>query len=484
MPHTLHAPRARAAAMAKRMTDAARAFPLACRMPAAVRWRPFLVGGSVLVSWSATASASVAETVATNPPGIDDATPPAAVPPADRQPARFDIRSARKRLEDDGFKFQLNYTSEVAGNLTGGAHRDTTEAGQFVFGATVDTDKAFGWKGGTFQFTISRRRGVNLSDKAGLDTLFAPQEVYGRGSTFRLTEFYLRQNFGIVDVEAGRLTMSELFGTLPCEFENLSFCGNQPGDMVGDYWYNYPIGQWGAWAKIHPGSVYLAVGAYAYNPNDLKRGIALSHGGTQGVTTPVEFGWTPRLGPSGLPGLYRIGAWYSTAHGDDVLDGEDGRPIGISGLPAERRSGRYGGYVLLTQQLTGRFTIDANGTAHTTQGLKIQANFTQMDRRTARLNSQLALWTTFVGPIKARPLDEIGFAIGRNGLNRRATEETALETPGTKRPRAEYPMELFYAVRLAPWLSVSPNVQYIVDPGGYEQARNVAVLGLKTGLSL
>jgi porin len=68
-------------------------------------------------------------------------------------------------------------------------------ADQFAFGVTLDTDKLVGLKGGKFQITITDRNGQNLSADANLGTLMQVQEIYGRGNTFRWTQFWYQQLF-------------------------------------------------------------------------------------------------------------------------------------------------------------------------------------------------------------------------------------------------------------------------------------------------
>jgi porin len=46
----------------------------------------------------------------------------------------------------------------------------TTETAQLAFGTTIDTEKLLGLKGGTFQATVTFRRGDNLVANAGLGT--------------------------------------------------------------------------------------------------------------------------------------------------------------------------------------------------------------------------------------------------------------------------------------------------------------------------
>lgn len=391
----------------------------------------------------------------------------------------------RSRLRDDGIDLTAGYTSEFAANVSGGARHDATAVGQFAFGATLDAEKLIGLRGGTLQTTITYRHGPDLDLRAGLGTLQQVQEVYGRGQTWRLTEFWYQQDFGLgIDLKLGRLTMSSDFGAFSCDFENLTFCGTPAGNLVGSYWYNSPVSQWGARLRVkHPGW-YVMAGVCESNPNNSDRNnFTISHTGARGVTVPIEFGWTPHLGPDGLPGTYKIGVWYNSDHADDVLLDAERRPAAVTGLEPLRRTGRYGGYVMLQQQLTGRFTEDPVSGPKSTHGLSIFANITQTDRRTSRTDNQIALGLFYIGPVPGRPDDDIGFAVGRTNVNGRAAYADVLATPGSEKPDSEYASEVYYSVHVRPWLIVRPNVQYIVHPGGYHDASNVVVSGAKSAIT-
>jgi porin len=43
--------------------------------------------------------------------------------------------------------------------------------------------------------------------------------------------------------------------------------------------------------------------------------------------------------------------------------------------------------------------------------------------------------------------------------------------------------EVDYNVQVAPWLSVHPNLQYIINPGGTGKIPNAFVIGLYTGVT-
>src|ERR1700736_2797549 len=89
---------------------------------------------------------------------------PASVPPQEI-PATLtgEWFGVRTRLRNAGVNLTGNYTSEFATNATGGVRHDATETGQFSFGATIDTNKLFGLRGGLVQFTATDRRGDDLN---------------------------------------------------------------------------------------------------------------------------------------------------------------------------------------------------------------------------------------------------------------------------------------------------------------------------------
>ena len=230
-----------------------------------------------------------------------------------------------------------------------------------------------------------------MNDVAGLGTLQQTQEVYGRGQTWRLTRLWYEQALGRASIKVGRSNVGEDFATFSCDFMNLSFCGAQPGNIVGGYWFNWPVGEWMACAKLSMGDGYVQLGAYEVNPRNLHKRFTIGylHGAT-GVLLPVEGVWKPKLG--GLPGTWRAGDWYDTSRADDVVLDRTGGLAATSGLDPLRRDGRWGGWAILRQQVTG--TADKDGTV---RGPTLFARATEADRRTARLDSQISLGLFYEG---------------------------------------------------------------------------------------
>lgn len=391
-----------------------------------------------------------------------------------------DWRNSRTWLGARGVDVSARYASETAYNPTGGRRQAITETGQFDIGAKVDMDKLVGLEGGTLQATLTWRRGDNLSDVAALGTLQQVQEVYGRGQTVRVTELWYEQKLGdSVEVKLGRTNPGSDFAVFSCHFQNLTFCGAQPGNLVGDYWQNWPVGQWGA--RLHVDvrrGVYVQAGVYEVNPLNLRNNffVARWHGAT-GVLIPFEAGWT-HGGDGGHVGSYKVGGWYTTANGTDVYRDINRRPIAITGLAPLEHSGRYGGYVSVQQQITG-----TSKDGKSLDGLGVFANFTQTDRATAVTDNQAVVGVFYKGLATWLPGDVLGVAFGRTNVNGRAADTDRL-TPGKPVRDAEYAAELYYSVTPLPWLELQPNVQWIHHPGGVRSADEVVVLGLKGAITL
>jgi porin len=269
------------------------------------------------------------------------APPAMADDPAPQHPWLFgDWGGLRTKLQDKGVDLQLGYTSEIALNALGGTGTEITNTDQYTAGITLDLNKLVGLPGATFQTTFTQRTGRNLVDDANLGTLQLVQEVWGRGQTTRLTQFWFDQSFdqGLVDWKIGRMTFGEDFASFSCDFQNLTFCGADPGNLVGDYIFNWPISQWATRVKFSLGKTgYVQAGVYDVNPRylNLENEVApVFFSGSTGALIPVEFAWLPSFDNGRLPGSYKIGGWYDTSTADDVVDDVNGDLIALTGQPA------------------------------------------------------------------------------------------------------------------------------------------------------
>lgn len=393
----------------------------------------------------------------------------------------------RTRLYEKGVDFQLVYVSELGYNAAGGSKSLVTYTDQVAVGATLDLEKLITLPNSLLQITYTERAGRNLVEDAGLDTLQLVQEVYGRGQTVRLTQLYLEHRFfnDLINLRWGRSSMGDSFALFSCDFQNLTFCGSQPGNLVGNYIYNWPISQWGGRVKVAlDGFGYVQAGAYDQNEQYLgfeNKLWPVWYSGSTGVLLPFELAWLPTFNNGRLPGSYKIGAWYSTSKLNDVVLDLNGGYAALTGLPAMQRSGLYGGYLTFQQQVT------RNGSSHKDAGLKVFLNAAIADAATSVTNFQIAAGLVYTGPFSSRPHDSIGFAVGTTQVNSRLTDLQNMQNAMGLGPvpvrNSEYVVELYYTIAPVPGLQIRPNVQYIATPGASSQNTNIFVLGLKSVIS-
>ncbi|MGR0135379.1 carbohydrate porin [Pseudomonas fluorescens] len=397
----------------------------------------------------------------------------------------------RTKLIEQGIDIKADYVGEMGYNARGGYNNDKTGrySDQFGLGVALDLQKLWGWDNTQAKIQLTNRNGQNISnDRIGdprAGTLSSSQEVYGRGHMVRLTQFWIQHQMfdNKLDVKLGYFGEGEDFNTFPCDFQNLSFCGSQVGNYVNT-WYNWPVSQAAIRVKynITP-ELYAQIGAYNQNPSQLEHGngFKLSGSGTKGTVIPVELVWSPKV--NNLPGEYRVGYYKSAADAPDVREDVNGGDAVLSGADFRTRSSKKGYWFVAQQQLTTH-----NGDA--SRGLNIAANATFHDKETNLVDNYQSLMLVYKGPFDARPKDDVGIGAARlhvnndvkrnsellNAANGVSDYDNPLYTPIRE---TEYNFELNYGFHVTNWLTVRPNLQYVVQPGGVDKVDNALVAGLK-----
>src|SRR6516162_956874 len=112
----------------------------------------------------------------------------------------------------------------MAGNISGGKDnfsgypkglgQSWAYTDQALFGVDLDFQKMIGWEGASFECYITKRTGENLSAWVNPNTLQLIQEVYARGQTWRITDFWFKQTLfnDLLELKLGLMNMSQEFG--------------------------------------------------------------------------------------------------------------------------------------------------------------------------------------------------------------------------------------------------------------------------------
>lgn len=399
----------------------------------------------------------------------------------------------RQKLGEEGIDLEFSYLSEVAGNIHGGySHRTARYADQWSIGAKFDLEKLLAWDSVDAEIRLSNRNGHGLDAEAINDPRVggfgSTQEINGRGSVTRLSQFWISKGWldDRLNIKAGRFTVGDEFATADCAFQNLAFCGSQPGNYVSDI-YNSPISSWALRAQYKLTEELTAkIATYNVDPSSLENdnGLKLRTHETAGTMVPVELVWAPMV--KRMPGEYRLGYFYNTVNRADVLEDEQGQFSAQSGRPYKVHDSRHGWWITAKQQLT---TVDGDYS----RGLVLAASATFQDRATTPVDSYQHVSLVYKGPFSARPRDQLGFGVARVHASNRYLENAELLNQKTgavysdplyvPEQHTAYMWEINYRLQATPWLHFMPNIQYIQNPGNVREVDNALVLGLQTGLT-
>jgi porin len=136
-----------------------------------------------------------------------------------------------------------------------------------------------------------------------------------------------------------------------------------------------------------------------------------------------------------------------------------------------RGRGNDGWYVRGETPLSGT-DIDTDG-----RGLAAFFRFGIADGAYNPFNLFLASGLNYTGLIKGREEDQLGVAFA----TARTSNRYRLTTPAD---RAETVVELTYRAPITKWLTIQPNVQYVINPGVEPSLRDALAFGLRTELTI
>jgi len=175
-----------------------------------------------------------------------------------------------------------------------------------------------------------------------------------------------------------------------------------------------------------------------------------------------ETGITPQFGSKNGPlqGAYRIGLWY------------DPQPKANTDYADAGRSYRDDvGFYLSCGQMLAKENADPEDD----QGL---GAFFRYGYANSKKNDIANFWSfgfQYQGLIEGRDDDVLGAGFAQGIFSDRAST--------TYIDDYESVVELYYSAQVTPWLNISPNIQYVANPGGGGSADDAVVLGVRAQMS-
>ena len=421
-----------------------------------------------------------------------------------------DMWGLRSQLSKIGVSFALSETSEVLGNVTGGAHHGFDYDGLTTMAVQVDTKRAFGFYGGTFNVSALQIHGRNLSAD-NLDSLQTSSGIESDRAT-RLWELWYQQKFlgeDRLDVKIGQQSLDQEFmvSQNALLFVNTMFgwpmvpSADLPGGGPA-----YPLSALGVRVRTKPtDSITLLAGLFNGSPVDNPNGdpqrqnasgttFATNGGGL--AIAELQYAY-PSLGtmlyadqPEPLARTYRLGVWYDTERFADQRYDNTGLPLAnpaSSGIAATHR-GDYGIYAVVDQMLW----VDPEEPDRSISVFTRIMGTPEVNRNLVTFSANLGV--NFKEPFLGRDDDTFGLGMGyakvssgAAGLDRDTQTYSGAYTPIRSN---ETFIEATYQYEVAPWLQLQPDVQYIMNPGGGvanptsadQRIKNELVFGLRTNI--
>ena len=363
---------------------------------------------------------------------------------------------ARPLLEDHGVTVNSGLLYSPVMKTGGGLNDANSTKGYSLFNlsVTVDTEKAGGWKGGTFYGLYQKKTGYGISGPNGNGGAMGDWmglDGWDWRQMNQLSELWYQQKLfkEKLRLKVGKQDANMDFGYLNTgwDFMNTAFSVNPTTPMP-----TYPDQAFGFVAEVTP-----------------KEWLSIKNGTYSRFNVPfniTELMVKPTI--KKLPGRYMLGAWeMSDSNGMSVATGMNGAGMTV-GNTFNRNFGAYAGF---EQMIFKENKKDENDM----QGLTLfgQAGISPSNRND--MSKYIGGGLHYIGPIPKRDKDRAGIAIANGTFASRLNDVGS--DYGT-RNGSETVLEAFYRIQVSPWFYLQPDVQFIMNPGGAYQ--NSVAIGLRS----
>ena len=379
-----------------------------------------------------------------------------------------DWGGTRSHLEDEGVKFDFNDIGDFLSNVTGSQANRATYFGRFRAGVDLDLNKLVGVDA-EFYATAIYQYGRNLSGDY-LHTNTLTSSIAGTES-LRVDQFWYKQwlfdhKFAFT---IGQIATVNYFGAT--DFFDILFndeLGYAPNALFSTRQPFSPAGKpgvmfWQDLGAITPG-LYTQAGVFVgsdnfYQPDS--NGIYYEDDFNHGITEAVEVGYKEQN--TVYDGVYKLGANGAEEHFTNLATGQPLR-------------NDYNIYAIAEKTVFRPMGPD--GKVDSKKGLDMLFEFIGEPGDRNPLSYEFTMGGRYTGLIPCRPTDKVGFGLIYSDNSDAAS--IASEQSGGTSLVGETTLEADYQYNPAPWLSIQPDVQYIIDPAGVQTRDNIVVLGLRT----
>lgn len=396
-----------------------------------------------------------------------------------------DWGGARSRLADRGVSIGVTSTSEALRTVSGGAKQGDAFEGLVDIAADTDLEKLVGWWGATTHLRVLQIHNAgdeNAADYAG--AISDPSNIDALATT-RLFTAWFQQEFGNAgSIRIGQLAADDEFFTSDTAsgLINGTFgWGNNLAANLPSGGPGYPLATPGVRGQINVldtvsvlGAVFsgdpAGSGCYRDDPDTdphacNRRGTTFSLDGGALWMAEIQHLVNQKAHATGLAAAYKVGAWSHTGRFTDQRFGWDATGVLVSladpaAVDEKTHDGNWGVYAVADQMIW-------RGEA-SSFSLFLRGALSPSDRNL--VSGYIDGGFGLKGPFSRREDDTLTFGIAHTRVSGDLTDldRDMVLFSGAPYPvrRGETVLELSYAMQVASWWVVQPDIQYIIRPGG------------------
>ena len=405
---------------------------------------------------------------------------PAPLPPPEksmdlwsRSKLTGDWGSTRTRLEEAGIRVKVDLMNQVMVNMYGGQETENGHdtAGSYELDFYFDLEKLFSIRGATFWIRGKGTWGGDDSDfdREKVGGFFKTNQDADIEEPIFVDKWHWQQflfdkkielRFGRQEPVKDLFDTSKVIGHEDHYFMNRALVRNATIPS------NKGLAAYANWAVTD--DLYVRAAVFDAQARDRQTNFNTAFHDEDWFRVYLEAGLTPEFDSQNgeLWGHYRAGAWYDPTKKRQFLD--------TSGGARDQRfeSGDCGFYFGFDQKIWKE-----NGEPKDDQGLAVAGRWGVASGEVNTIEQFWAAAVQYIGILPDRDRDTIGVGIGQGILS----DESRRVDPRADR---ETVYELYYSIVISPWLTISPDFQYITNTGGDKDDPDTAVAGIRVRMNL
>ena len=360
-----------------------------------------------------------------------------------------DWGGARIALEERGIKFTTTWTHDASANVRGGIRRGTAVRGLVMGQLSIDLAALAHVPGATAMVSYAHFRGTNGSDVVGDIQAFSNIDAEPFSHVF---EAWVEQVVadGALRAKVGRVDANTEFAVVGPAGDFINSSAGFSPSILG--LPTYPDPAMSANLFVAPAS-WLAVSGGIYAGTLAPIAASATTVRDRFTIGQVTAAWNH----AGTLGAGKLGAgiWH---HRGMAARFDGGFSKGVDGW-----------WATFEQRISA---ADATGDAPA-RGVQVFAKYGAAPAMLSVVHQHVMVGLVLDGGLRAGSQDGLGVAMTCADLSDVAAAGTPLD---------ETSVEMFYKVKVLGFMTLRPNVQYVVHPSGDSLRANALVATLRTGI--